>query len=268
MRKPPFFLSWLDGTSDNQMRRTMDLQKEWHKQELKAAEDCLAHRPLEEEYTFYHAVSSGDIDYVQDNCRKNIFGSPAGMGVLSHNPLTNMKYHFVVTVAMIVRHCVEAGMELEQAYRLSDFYILKMDACTSIASICKLHDSMVLDYTGKMLLLKKESVISKPVILCMDYIYSHLNCRITIEDLAGYTDLSPSYLSRLFKQELGIPISNYIIEKKIEKAQHLLKYSDYSFIDIANYLAFSSQSHFIQTFKKSVGLTPKKYRDKFYRTSW
>lgn len=247
---------------------SMDLQKEWHQQELQAAEDCLSHRPLEEEYAFYHAVSSGDINFVQENCSQNKFASPNGMGVLSYDPLTNMKYHFVVTVAMIVRHCVEAEMELEQAYRLSDFYILKMDACMSIAAICKLHDSMVLDYTGKMLLLKKESVISKPVILCMDYIYSHLNSRITIEELADYTGLSPSYLSRLFKQELGVAISSYINEKKIEKAQHLLKYSDYSLIEIANYLAFSSQSHFIQTFKKSVGLTPKKYRDKFYRTSW
>lgn len=134
---------------------SMDLQKEWHQQELQAAEDCLSHRPLEEEYAFYHAVSSGDINFVQENCSQNKFASPNGMGVLSYDPLTNMKYHFVVTVAMIVRHCVEAGMELEQAYRLSDFYILKMDACMSIAAICKLHDSMVLDYTGKMLLLKK-----------------------------------------------------------------------------------------------------------------
>lgn len=246
----------------------MDIQKEWQKQELQDSESSLVHRPMEEEYEFYHAVSSGDINYVQENCRQNAFSSPDGMGVLSTNPLTNLKYHFVVTVAMIVRHCVEAGMELEQAYRLSDFYILKMDACTTIPAVCRLHDSMVLDYTGKMLLLKKESVISKPVILCMDYIYSHLNSRLTIEELADYTELSPSYLSRLFKKELGIPISSYISEKKIEKAQHLLKYSDYSLIDIANYLAFSSQSHFIQTFKKSVGLTPKKYRDKFYRTSW
>lgn len=246
----------------------MNLQKEWQHKELQAAENALAHRPLEEEYAFYHAVSSGDIKYVQENCRQNIFASPNGMGVLSHNPITNMKYHFVVTVALVVRHCVDAGMELEQAYRLSDFYILKMDSCTSVPAICRLHDSMVLDYTGKMLLLKKENVISKPVILCMDYIYDHLNSRITIECLADYTGLSPSYLSRLFKKELGVAISDYINEKKIEKSQHLLKYSDYSLIEIANYLAFSSQSHFIQVFKKAVGLTPKKYRDKFYRTSW
>ena len=55
---------------------------------------------------------------------------------------------------------------------------------------------------------------------------------------------------------------------KIEKAQHMLKYSDYSLVEIANYLAFSSQSHFIQTFKKLIGVTPKKYRDHYYRTSW
>lgn len=236
----------------------MDLRKEWNRQELQDAEDSLAHRPMEEEFAFYHAVSSGDINFVQKNCKQNTFANPAGMGVLSTNPLTNIKYHFVVTAAMIVRHCVEAGMELEQAYRLSDFYILKMDSCTSIESIYKLHDSMALDYTGKMLVQKKESVISKAVILCMDYVYNHLNTRITIEELAAFTNLSPSYLSRLFKKELGISISNYINEKKIEKARNLLKYSDYSFVEIANYLAFSSQSHFIQSFKKSVGLTPQK----------
>ena len=113
----------------------MDLQKEWQQRELLDAEESRSHRPLEEEYAFYNAVSSGDINFVQENCRQNTFASPNGMGVLSPDPLTNMKYHFVVTVAMIVRHCVEAGMELEQAYRLSDFYILKMDACTSIPVI-------------------------------------------------------------------------------------------------------------------------------------
>ncbi len=246
----------------------MNLQKEWYQQELKNIEESVTHRPLEEEFLFYQAVSSGDMNFVQKNCIENTFTEPDGMGVLSKNPITNIKYHFVVTVAMIVRHCVEAGMELEQAYRLSDFYILKMDTCSSIDAISRLHHNMVLDFTGRMLLLKKSSVISKSIILCMDYIYNHLNSPLTVPELAEYTNLSPSYLSRLFKKELGISISDYVREKKIEKAENLLKYSDYSFIEIANYLAFSSQSHFIQTFKKTVGLTPKKYRDKYYRTSW
>ena len=82
------------------------------------------------------------------------------------------------------------------------------------------------------------------------------------------TGLSESYLSRVFKQNLGVSISDYIREKKIEKATHLLKYSDKPIIDIANYLSFSSQSHFIQIFEGFMGLTPKKYRDRYYKSMW
>lgn len=103
---------------------------------------------------------------------------------------------------------------------------------------------------------------------CVDYIYSHIKERITIEDLAAHTGLSTSYLSRVFKQNLGVSISDYIREKKIEKATHLLRYSDKAIIDIANYLAFSSQSHFIQVFENFTGMTPKKYRNKYYRAMW
>lgn len=246
----------------------MNLRKEWYEQELRISEEAITHRPLEEEYSFYNAVSSGDMNYVQENCDRDTFTNPEGMGILSTNSLTNLKYHFVITVAMITRQCVSSGMELEQAYRLSDFYILKMDSCKSLEAVSQLHHSMALDFTGKMALLKKSSAISKPVVICMDYIYSHLNKRITVQVLSEYTGLSPSYLSRLFKKELGISISDYILEKKIEKSENLLKYSDYSLVDIANYLAFSSQSHFIQTFKKNVGLTPNKYRNQYYHSSW
>ena len=246
----------------------MNLQREWYMKELKMSEEDNPHRPMEVEYSFYNAVSSGDMDYVRENIKEGDFKNPEGMGILSRNALTNLKYHFVVTVAMITRHCVEAGMELEQAYRLSDVYILKMDSMTTTEDISALHDNMVLDFTGKMLLIKKQSIISKSITMCIEYVYNHIHDRITIEDLAAYTDLSPSYLSRLFKKELGISVSDYIREKKIDKAQNLLKYSDFTPVEIANYLSFSSQSHFIQTFEKMVGMTPKKYRDRYYRTSW
>ena len=245
-----------------------NLRNEWYKRELSDSESETYHRPMEEEYSFYSAVGNGDMEFVRKNLNQGDFTNPEGMGVLSKNALTNLKYHFVVTAALLTRHCVEGGLELEQAYRLSDFYILKMDSCTNIETIAELHRSMVLDFTGKMLVLQKNAIISKPIVQCTDYIYSHINERITINELAVYTTLSPSYLSRLFKQNLGISISDYIREKKIEKAENLLRYSDYSLIDIANYLAFSSQSHFIQTFEKYVGLTPKKYRDRHYHQTW
>ena len=58
--------------------------------------------------TLYHNFDifvynlAGDTDFVQKNCQENAFTNPDGMGILSTNPLTNIKYHFVVTVAMII----------------------------------------------------------------------------------------------------------------------------------------------------------------------
>lgn len=244
------------------------LKNEWTLREVEEADEQNEHSPLEVEYNFYQAVREGDINFVRKHCEENTFEAHEGMGILSQNALTNLKYHFVVTTALMTRYCVEGGLELEQAYRLSDFYILKMDSINDATAIRELHDTMILDFTGKMHLLKNTNVISKSIKQCTDYIYNHIQERITIEALAEYTQLSPSYLSRLFKKELGIAVSDYIRQKKIEKAQNLLRYSEFSLIEIANYLSFSSQSHFIQAFEKAVGLTPKKYRDKYYRTSW
>lgn len=244
------------------------LQQEWYLQETKDSEEDKSHRPADEEMNFYHAISTGDIDTVRQNCEQKQFTNTDGVGILSRDPVTNLKYHFVITTAMVTRYCVEAGMEMEQAYRLSDFYILKLDAIHTTHAIADLHDSMVLDFTGKMKLLQKNTRTTKPVTACIEYVYVHIKERITIEDLADHTGLSASYLSRLFKQELGISVSDYIREKKIEKAQNLLKYCDYSLVEIANYLSFSSQSHFIQLFKKMVGMTPKKYRDLNYHVKW
>lgn len=246
----------------------MYLDKEWCRNELEEREISNSHRPMEDEYAFYSAVRSGDLDAVRQNLDLAYFSNPDGMGILSKNPLVNIKYHFVVTTALITRYCVEGGMELEQAYRLSDFYILKMDSCTSEETIAALHRKMALDFTKKMHLLKKNAVISKPITLCIDYIYNHMHEKITVDTLSDYVNLSNGYLSRLFKKELGISVSDYIREKKIENAQNLLKYSNYNLAEISNYLAFSSESHFIHVFEEIVGLTPKKYRDAYYRTSW
>lgn len=246
----------------------MDLSKEWYRSEFLNQEMIERHRVMENEFTFYNAISTGNISYVEDNCKKDTFINPEGMGTLSENKLQNIRYHFVVTTAMITRYCVHAGLEQEKAYSLSDFYILKMDKCKSIEEINQLHKTMCLDICKQMNHLRSKQVLSKPIVLCIDYIYSHIHYRITVKELADYLNISESYLSKLFLKEMGISLSQYILDLKIEKAKNLLQYSDYNIVDIANYFSFSSQSHFIQVFQKKTGLTPHKYRTKHFRTNW
>ena len=198
----------------------MELSQEWYQSEFVNNELETMHRSPNVEYSFYNAVKTGDMDAVIKNCNEDAFIDLKGTGVLSRNPLSNIKYHFVVTAAMLTRYCIDGGLEPEQAYRLSDFYILKMDSCTTIRQVADLHHEMSKDFTGKMILQMKSTIISKPVMQCVDYIYSHIKERITIATLAEYTGLSENYLSRVFKQNLGISISDYIREKKL-KRQHI-----------------------------------------------
>lgn len=103
----------------------MAFSEEWYETELKSSELETLHRPPTVEYSFYTAVKTGDMETVVANCKEDAFIHLEGTGVLSRNTLTNIKYHFVVTAAMLTRYCIDGGLEPEQAYRLSDFYILK-----------------------------------------------------------------------------------------------------------------------------------------------
>ncbi len=231
-------------------------------------EEAIVHRHQNREFLFYQQVATGDVDAIRENCLKHEFLNMAGVGKLSINELQNLKYHFVVSVAIISRLCIDNGMEMEKSYRLSDFYIQKLDYIDSVDVMEQLHDKMVTDYTYKMKIIRQKAGLSRPMTECMNYIYSHLKERITIKDLAEYTSNSASYISRLFKEEVGVSTSDYIRNAKLEASKNLLRYSDYSLADIANYFAFTSQSHFSQLFQKETGLTPKKYREKYYGTQW
>ena len=134
----------------------MTMSKDWYNTEFEENELESKHRPPSVEYSFYTAVKTGDMETVIQNCNANFFTHLEGTGILSRNAVTNLKYHFVVTAAMLTRYCIDGGMESEQAYRLSDFYILKMDSCTTQQQIADLHHIMAKDFTGKMALQKKK----------------------------------------------------------------------------------------------------------------
>ena len=124
----------------------MSYKDEWLMIEANDDIDEDFHREPTEEFLFYRAVANGDVETVRRNCEQARFEDQEGVGVLSRNPVTNMKYHFVVTTAMITRMCRQYGMELEQAFRLSDFYIRLLDDIHTESEVCRLHDEMVMVY--------------------------------------------------------------------------------------------------------------------------
>ena len=220
------------------------------------------------EILFYRAVAAGALHLVQENLSSGTFESTENMGRLSKDPVRNLQYHFIVTAAMLCRFCAEGGMPVEEAFFLSDQYIQEIDLCDNITDIVLLHDKMAMDYTGRMRSLKKNSTSSKQIKRAIDYVYDHLAERITVDEMAREVGMSPAYLSRAFKKELGVSVSEYIRQRKLDAAKNLLCYSNYDYADIAAILSFASQSHLIQLFREREGMTPKQYREKNYLNNW
>lgn len=223
------------------------------------------HLQYDQEMLFYRSVQLGNAAEAYRLLRP--FNS-SEMGNLSTDPLRNLKYHLVVTIAMLTRYCIEGGLEMETAYNLSDIYIRNADECKTEKEIHRLHREVVDEFINRMQQVHKQPLYTKPVTVCLDFIYDNLHNRITLDELASLADLSPSYLSRLFHKEVGMTISQYITQKRVEAAENMLKFSEYSFVDISNYLCFSSESHFIRIFKKHTGYTPRVYRKLFFRSLW
>ncbi|WP_242309609.1 GyrI-like domain-containing protein [Bacillus cereus group sp. BfR-BA-01331] len=95
-----------------------------------------------------------------------------------------------------------------------------------------------------------------------DYIESHINDSLSIEDLANVAGFSKFHFHRIFKGMMDEPLSRYVNRLKLERATHLLTYrTDMTITDIAYYFGFTDSAVFSRTFKSYYGVSPSHYRN-------
>lgn len=223
----------------------------------KNAESRFMHTTYREELERFFLLAKGDkravelSDYVLDADLQ---------GKLSEDPLRNMRYLFIVNTGLATRFAIEAGAPQEVVYSSSDIYIRKADVAKSIEEIVKLNHDFWVYLVGLVRDSRKTQQYSKPVVQCIDYITSHFNTKVSLEELAGITGLSPNYLASLFKCETGKTVGEYLTEFRIDSACALLTQTDYGYLQIALSLGFCTQSYFTKIFKEKTGVTPRTYR--------
>ena len=224
-------------------------------------ENDFRHHGYDEEMKQYLMMQAGDPGAVEESRRMMRRDTATA---LSADPLRNMQYLFVANITLTTRFAIEGGMDDETAYNTSDMYIRKLDQCRTAEDVLELHREMFGFFTAKMAAVKKETVYTRAVAESISYIESNLHMPLRIDEVAEHVNLSAGYLSVLFRRETGTAFSDYVLTRRIETAQNMLRYSDYSSTEISEILAFSSQSYFIRCFRKRVGVTPSEYRRRYY----
>lgn len=106
----------------------------------------------------------------------------------------------------------------------------------------------------------KYDIVDNRILRVVKYIRNNIHKDISIEELKDMCCLSKDHFIRLFKNDLQETPTQYIIQRKIERAQLMLITSDLLIKDIAYELSFENISYFNRLFKKATGLTPSDYR--------
>ena len=231
-------------------------------------ENNVHHNPYDQEMREFGSIENGDLIQLEKSLQEDYDGT---IGTLAKDPLRNLKNLGIVLVTLASRAAIRGGLSPEISFSLSDSYIQQIEECKDLALVAPLAHKAEFQYAEMVheIKEKQKGILKKQknprINKCKDFIFSHLHDRITLEDLAAEADCNPNYLSQLFKECEGISISGYILQEKINRAKNLLIYSDYSYIEIATYLGFSSQSHLGTQFKKHTGYTLRQYREIYGR---
>jgi AraC-like DNA-binding protein len=93
-----------------------------------------------------------------------------------------------------------------------------------------------------------------------EYIGTHLGENIDLAKLASVAGLSMFHFAREFKRSAGITPHHYLVQKRVEKAQHMLAYTDLTLAEIAVAIGFTDQSHLARHFRQMFGTTPSEFR--------
>ncbi len=213
------------------------------------------------ELELYEHIRNGKVEKLVDFLKS----TPLNLNEkkLAKSPLRQAKNIFISTVTNVAMiGAIPGGVDVERAYHLMDMYIQECEQLQTIEEIDALQYQMLLDFCEKAGETHIPKGLSAAVYVCMNYIRSHTNEPIRMDDVAAQIDRSTSYVTKMFKSELGINPGAYINRCKLEEAKSLLTYTEKSLTEISNYLCYSSQAHFQTAFKKQYGMTPMQYRDK------
>lgn len=93
-----------------------------------------------------------------------------------------------------------------------------------------------------------------------EYVSSHLTERIMLTDVASYVNVSPSYLSSLFKKTHHQNFVDYINSRKMELACEMIRENKHKIYEICYQLGYENPYYFTRTFRRHIGMTPSEYQ--------
>ncbi len=213
--------------------------------------------PLETEQLLLAALRRGD----HETGRK-ILNELLGLIFFSNTDrFESMRFRAVELMVLLSRAAMEAGNADEDLLGINNRYLKRIQEASDIEDLTDiLH--IIVDRLSRRIFSFQGIKHAAALRRAERYIRDHYTQKIALPDVAHASGLSPAYFSSIFKQEMGVGFSDYIAQIRVEKAGRLLVGSSLDLTEITGLCGFEDQSWFSKTFKRFMGVSPGKYRER------
>lgn len=214
----------------------------------------------------FELVKAGDADGVSQ-CAGELLACLTAMGITDTEYIRRF-YFDTITVINTIRTSALISDDAVTPQNAGEGNLYSMiERCDSAADLNGLLESIarraaakIGDYNGgSMKLLLRRAV---------DYLNKHYCDQITLQQMADEIFVSPSYISRMFKKELGVNFVDYLNEIRISRAKDLLGDINYKTYEIADSVGIPNPHYFSKLFRRYVGMTPSEYKELLSRTGY
>jgi len=243
-------------------------EREYHEQQSDISEyihyiktmggddSSLSSYPLEKEKELLSLISLGDkagSQKVLNEIFGHIFFSTGGN-------FDVIKARVLELIVLLSRAALEGGADVEQIFGLNYKYLSEIHDFKTVEELAFWLSKIMARFT--------DCVFNLTDVKHVDVIYRAINFvkqnymkKITLEDVANHVYLSPSYFSKIFKEEMKFNFNTYLNHVRIEMSKKLLLDDSIDLVDVSNLVGYEDQSYFSKVFKKMTGVSPGKYRE-------
>ena len=175
--------------------------------------------------------------------------------------LRNLKNYCIITNTLMRKAAERGGVHPVHLDQVSSDFARRIENLRNTDEAAEFVRSMMRAYCR---LVKRHSMknVSPLVQKAMVYIENDLTGDLSLSSVARMNNVSPGYLSGLFKKESGQTFTAYVNGRRIHRAKHLLRTTNLQVQTIAQHCGILDFHYFCRVFKGAVGVTPTEYRNK------
>ncbi|OZM56345.1 AraC family transcriptional regulator [Lottiidibacillus patelloidae] len=177
---------------------------------------------------------------------------------LAKDSVRSLKNSLICSCTIFTRSIIRGGVDPETAFDLSDVFIQQIEKTNTIESLSKLEYDMLLEFIKKV---KSNSNRTYQLVVnkAINYINDQIMQPLSLEIISKNVKVHPNYLSKLFKDEIGMTITEFINRKRIEESKYFLLHSELAISEIAHLFTYCNQSYYSSLFKKYTSISPKQF---------